>query len=99
MLEELPVGLLSDHATIEERLDVLEQGPLTILHPSPPSGRFFFTSADNGLGEDDCSHFFRRSEKSWQSGRMARRPCTSAWRAFHIPHRPAPDRPRQLYFT
>jgi hypothetical protein len=25
--------------------------------------------------------------------------CTPAWRPFRIPHRPAPDRPRQLWFT
>jgi len=38
-LDELAIGMLSDHPTIEERVDVLEQGPLTILHPLPlPDG-------------------------------------------------------------
>ena len=38
-LKELAIGLLSDRPTIEERLDVLKKGPLTILHLLPlPDG-------------------------------------------------------------
>ena len=39
-LQELTIGLLADRAGVEERLDVLEKGPLTRLHPIQPPDSF-----------------------------------------------------------
>ena len=66
-LEELPVGLLADHARVEERLDLLDEGPRT-AHRSWPSPTILLPLVThNGRRPGDCSRFFQA-------------PCQALWR-------------------